>query len=150
MEVSVRITGSLFDYTDSLIPALARVVKKATFDVEATAKTAIKTGPKTGRVYGRVAQKGSRNAKGRFRKAGRYSHQASAPGEAPASDTGFLANSIFSVFSGDKMEGEVIAGIEYAEYLEEDMNRPFLRPALESVEPGFKAAVAAVLKRKRK
>jgi HK97 gp10 family phage protein len=63
-------------------------------------------------------------------------HQVSAEGEAPASDTGRLANSIAHdvIKEGNSFIGRVIASTEYAIHLEFGTNkmgaRPFLRPAL--------------------
>lgn len=85
------------------------------------AKRAVARGPKTGRVYTRHG----------------ISHQASAPGEPPATDTGVLVNSI----SGDaELRGGVVLGAirataQYAAWLELGTRRmaarPFLVPAVE-------------------
>lgn len=77
-------------------------------------------GPKSGREY---------NRRGRI-------HVASAPGEAPAVDTGFLINSIQTVIKSDT-EAQITIGAEYAEALEFDKNRPFVRPAIDSVLKRF-------------
>jgi hypothetical protein len=75
--------------------------------------------PKTGRKYKR--QGGT--------------HQASAPGEAPAIDTGFLQNSIVPDTS-NPLKGILTIGAEYAALLEEGspggrlLPRPFVRPAI--------------------
>ena len=67
-------------------------------------------------------------------------HQVSAEGEAPASDTGRLANSIAHdvVKEGNSFIGRVIASTEYAIHLEFGTSkmgaRPFLRPALHESE----------------
>lgn len=76
--------------------------------------------PKSGRVYG--------------------AHQASAPGEAPAMDTGHLANSAVV-----EMTGETAAMLgynaDYAPHLEfgtaKMQARPFLGPAVEAERDGF-------------
>jgi len=63
-------------------------------------------------------------------------HQASAAGEAPASDTGRLVNSISQdvVREGRNFVGRVIASTDYAIHLEFGTSkmaaRPFLQPAL--------------------
>lgn len=63
-------------------------------------------------------------------------HIASAPGEAPAIDTGNLVNSIRSEMLNDQT-GIVFTNVEYAPYLEfgtSDMApRPFLQPAVDAV-----------------
>jgi HK97 gp10 family phage protein len=82
------------------------------------------TEPKSGRVY---------------RRGGR-THTASAPGEAPAVDTGFLINSIQSRIISDT-EGEIAINTEYGEFLEFGTSRmaarPFVEPAIEGVIEGF-------------
>ena len=97
------------------------------------ARILIQSGPKTGRVY----------------KHGNVSHQASAPGEAPASDTGALA-------SHSKIEREslahwlVIFFQEHARKLEfgtpvQLAARPFLRPGVEAEKQAFIAAMRKIV-----
>ncbi|WP_395623421.1 HK97-gp10 family putative phage morphogenesis protein [Sphingomonas daechungensis] len=97
----------------------------------ARAKELVLSGPKTGKVYG--------------------NHQASAPGEPPASDTGRLVSSIRWEFTGSRLAIRVIAGTEYAAYLEFGTSimlpRPFLRRAiLETEAQGRKLIDAEVYK----
>ena len=138
---------------------LGQVVRATAFEAEAHAKVAIQSGPKTGRVY----EQGERQIsfttaageevsftarKGQASKL----HQASAPGEAPATDTGNLANSIQTQMTG-QLSAEVAVASECGAALEfgtEDGQiapRPFLGPALDAARPGFEAGVAAVLRR---
>ena len=103
---------------------LLRRIEKGTMDglkaialmTQADAQRRVLKGPKTGRIYGR--------------------HQASAPGEAPANDTGFLAGSI-RIDINQKWEVDLRALAPYAVHLEYGTRkmapRPFLRPAAESV-----------------
>ena len=122
------------------------VVKKYAFDVEGNAKAAIMSGAKTGRVYG--GSGGGRDAKGRFLKQ-RKAHQASAPGQAPATDTGKLVNSIHA-----KKESRFVwvvgVGAKYGKALELGTRRmaprPFLLPALKKVERSFLAAIEAIFR----
>lgn len=58
--------------------------------------------PKTGHVY----------------KRGGRSHQASAPGEAPANDLGNLVNSIREEYNAERLQGFVIVAAPYAAALE--------------------------------
>lgn len=95
--------------------AVSRIIRRATLLIEQKAKLAIQTGSKTGRVYTR---------RGR-------SHQASARGEAPATDTGFLVNSIQSTFPS-ALTGIVTVAAEYAQVLEDALDRPFVRPSVEA------------------
>ena len=81
--------------------------------VQRSAKESILTGPKSGARRGR--------------------HTASAPGQPPASDTGFLANHIFVVQK--KLEVDVESRANYSKFLEfgtaKMRARPFMFPALE-------------------
>jgi HK97 gp10 family phage protein len=92
--------------------------------VERSAKDSIRSGSKTGRIYTRRT----------------VSHRASAPGEAPASNTGRLINSISSYVNrlSGVTEGLVVAGrgvVKYARMLEfgtaKMAARPFMVPAFE-------------------
>lgn len=102
---------------------IGRIIRDVTFGVEAEMKLEM-TRPKSGREYPR---------QGRI-------HIASAPGEAPAVDTGFLINSIQTVIKSD-YEAEIAIGAEYAEALEfgagDIAARPFVRPAIDSVLKRF-------------
>lgn len=66
----------------------------------------------------------------------RRTHTASAPGEAPATDTGFLVGSITHQVkkSGTNLVGQIVASAPYAIHLEfgtrEMAKRPFMEPAL--------------------
>lgn len=85
--------------------------------VENDAKKAVARGPKTGRIYKRRG----------------VTHQASAPGQAPATDTGMLARNIVS--SAKDGVAVVEARTKYAVHLEYGTRRtaarPFLTPAVE-------------------
>jgi hypothetical protein len=107
----------------------SRVIKKVTYDVQATIVTRIQTGPKTGRLYRR-----------RDKKTGRIRlHRASAPGESPATDHGFLIGSVQVPPFVDPLVGEILVSADYAAYLEQGAPRahleprPFIRPAIEDV-----------------
>jgi HK97 gp10 family phage protein len=129
MDVSFKIEGldQLHKASANMVQAVNKEVTKALFvsaqQVEKEAKLSIASGQKSGRVY----QRGS------------VTHRASAPGEAPASDTGRLINSIASYLNSSKgLESFVVAGrgiVKYAAMLEFGTSkmaaRPFLFPALE-------------------
>jgi hypothetical protein len=89
--------------------------------VENAAKQRVANGPKTGRIYNRRG----------------VEHQASAPGEPPATDTGALIASIGSdaAIVGDTIDGYVRAKAPYAIHLELGTRkmaaRPFLVPSIE-------------------
>lgn len=93
------------------------LITRASMLVSSRAINSILRDPKTGAVYGK--------------------HQASAAGEAPASDTGFLARSISHdvVVVNGEVVGMIKASAPYAPHLEFGTKhiapRPFMQPALE-------------------
>jgi HK97 gp10 family phage protein len=99
------------------------------------AKRSVARGPKTGNIYTHYFRTGPNG--GVFPVEKRVPHQASAPGEAPATDTGRLLNSIVAdaEFVGNEITGYVRADVEYARFLEygtrKILPRPFLIPAIE-------------------
>jgi HK97 gp10 family phage protein len=106
--------------------------------VEAEAKKSILSGDKTGRVYKRRT----------------VIHQASAPGEAPASDTGRLVNSLNSELNTSALEATVTAGkgaVKYATMLELGTRyiaaRPFMFPALEKSKAWIVDRIAAAVRK---
>jgi HK97 gp10 family phage protein len=105
------------------------VVAKAARDVEANAKQGMQ-GPKSGAMYG--------------------NHQASAPGEAPAIDTGNLINSMDVSYENGGLTAYIgPADVEYGIYLEfgtlHMAPRPFMTPAAEKVRPAFLKAMKQVI-----
>lgn len=119
----------------SLRPSLSAVVRKTAFDVEAEVKKEMRA-PKSGRVY----RRGSR------------SHQASAPGQAPAVDYGQLINSI-QVDNVTELKSTVGTNVEYAMPLEYGSRRiaprPVWRPVIEKLRKPFAEAVTFVLRQLR-
>jgi len=111
--------------------------------VRATAKSIqgrmvikIEHGPKTGRLY----------------RHGNVVHQASAPGEAPATDVGNLAGGITTADGGPLTEF-VDVGAEYGSHLEYGTSRmaprPFMKPSFEDERPAFNAGVAKLIVKAR-
>lgn len=115
--------------------AAMRGVVRGTEAVRATAIRSIQTGPKTGRVYRRRG----------------VEHQASAPGEAPASDTGHLVQNSGTRYEPDVLTGFVTFSAAYAAPLEfgtVNMEpRPFLRPALAANADAIRDGIAAEVRR---
>lgn len=101
-----------------------QAVRETVFDIEGRAKLLMQ-GPKHGAEYPR--------GKGAV-------HQASAPGEAPAVDTGHLWNSIQTEMVG-RFSGVVFTNAEYAPALEfgsvHVAARPFFTPATQGAWPDF-------------
>lgn len=108
---------------------LKHLVQRSASLVEGTAKESILSGG-TGITYQKYNP--------------RRQHTASAEGEPPASDTGFLVGSISTSVKkqGTAVVGQIIASAEYAPYLEfgtSDIRpRPFMQPALERNRPRIK------------
>ena len=69
-------------------------------------------------------------------------HTASAAGEAPASDTGYLVNNIFVNIDADGFGASVESRADYSSFLEFGTTkmaaRPFMQPALEENRPKIK------------
>ncbi len=87
--------------------AVGKIVKTTLLAVEADIKSRM-AGAKSGRTYG--------------------SHVASAPGEAPAIDTGALVNSIQTAMDS-QTSGAVYTNMEYGQMLEFGTSRMLARPA---------------------
>ena len=107
---------------------MRKVVEAGAMLVRNDAIKSIQDGKKTGRVY----------------KRGNIEHRASAPGEAPASDTGRLVAAITYDMDDRKPIAYVRAATEYAKRLEfgtvEVAARPFLLPAVKKNEKKIEAA----------
>ncbi len=132
-DIDVQTTFSGVDWSRlgaGQLQRLSAAVSQAAFGIERAAKVSIETGPKTGRVYPSKLNP-------------RKMHQASAPGEAPATDTGTLVNSI-QTRKRTTYEYWVTVGAEYGAGLEfgrvRVAPRPFMRPAAKKIEPRFLAA----------
>lgn len=118
--------------------AAMRGVIDGTESVIEEGNSMIMDGQKTGRIYRRRG----------------VEHQASAPGEAPASDTGRLVQSAHTEYEPADLSGEAIWSTEYAKPLEYGTQkiapRPFARPALankkDEITAGIEGEIAAVLK----
>ena len=105
------------------------LIRRSTTLVEGTAKESIMKGG-TGITYQKYNP--------------RRQHTASAKGEPPASDTGFLVSNITSSVKqqGTSVIGQIVASAPYAPYLEFGTSsidpRPFMQPALERNRPKIK------------
>lgn len=112
----------------SIRPSLSAVVRRTAHDIEGEVKKEMR-GSKSGRQYG--------------------THQASAPGQAPAVDTGLLINSIQVVNVSD-LTSTVGTNVEYAMGLEFGTTRvaprPVWIPVTEKMRKTFVDAVMFVLR----
>lgn len=111
---------------------------KAGLVTESEAKKSILQGSKTGRVYKRRT----------------VTHRASAPGQAPASDTGRLANSIHTTVEDGGKQVTVHAGggiANYAIALEKGTSkmeeRPFMRPAAQKGREALRDDLKGLMER---
>lgn len=97
--------------------AIQAAVTEIAYSALAAAQLSLQRGPKTGRIYKRR----------------KVRHQASAPGEAPATDTGRLVSSLKVEIPSEKWTANLVAGVPYAIHLEYGTRhmkpRPFMRPA---------------------
>ena len=109
----------------------SRAVHETMLELEKTLKETL-TGQRSGRVYIR----------------GGRAHQASAPGEPPAVDTGTLRNSVAGAMVGD-LTAVVGVGAPYAHFLEFGTRkmapRPYFLPSVERVRPSFMARMRRLL-----
>jgi hypothetical protein len=126
---------ALEQYGDKIEAELAGVVNSMALRVETSAKKRLQMGPKTGRVY----QKDSPNRL----------HQASAPGESPATDTGRLASSVEHRIQ--KLIAFVFTRVRYGKTLEHGTSkikpRPWLLPALEENRRWFQNKIREIVRR---
>lgn len=119
--MSIILSGSFSAASPAVIAAASRAVRGTAMDVLADAQEAIQTGEKSG--------KQTKN------------HRASAPGQAPATDTGNLVISGAVDVGADGLTATVTFSSEYAEDLElgtvRMAPRPFLAPAVEKNREAF-------------
>ena len=126
----VDASGAIVEFKDEA----GKIVRRFLFDIERRMKTSL-TGRKSGKQYRRRGK--TRQGKPRY-------HRASAPGEAPATDSGFLLNGIRARMQS-KTVGVITIAAPYALWLEEGTRfmkpRPYIRPAIdgaiERVNKGF-------------
>jgi hypothetical protein len=131
----------------ALKSAVEKLVERTAFDYERQVKEQMRQ-PKHGRVYrrGRITKAASpklpaglrtyQTAKGKRRAVVGYKiHRASAPGEAPATDSSILINSIKVKPEGTR--AVITVGAPYGGVLEYKKDRAVFEPTLERMRPGF-------------
>lgn len=133
ISVSTKINKNV---SKELVGQVNLLLGKAATDFEQEMKQEILHGAKTGIAYQR----------------GNASHTASAPGEAPASDSGKLAGSIRYEKKSDTKH-EVSINSEYALALEVGTSRmaarPFITPALQNAKKKLMKAIQAISRGKK-
>lgn len=132
----ISITTKINNNIDKeLIDKVHLLLGKAATEFETEMKNEIDTGKKSGITYQR----------------GNISHRASAPGEAPATDSGKLVGSIRYKKKSDTQH-EVSINSEYALALEVGTSRmaarPFITPALQNAKKKLLKAIKAINKGK--
>lgn len=138
MSVKVSITNTVPEGIEKVKQKVdvrtKEIISKMTFEVRNTAVNKIMREPKTGRVYTR----------------GGISHQASAEGEAPASNTGFLVNNIYQKVDANGLTGTVESRASYSAFLEYGTQRmgarPFMFPSVEEVRVKFKKQFQGIVR----
>lgn len=140
-----RLNIRLGNMAKTVRPVVSRSLKRGALRIENTAVEGIIDPPKTGRIYPSKHRKGA-------------THQASAPGEFPAADSGRLHQSITTVTVEDSDHAIVVetgANTPYAEPLELGTSkmepRPFMTPAFrerrEEIKNDVTRAVAQAIRR---
>jgi len=142
MTVTIRLEGSeqlqrqLRRLADDLREEAGNVVKAVGIEMRADIVTSIERGPASGRVYEKYNP--------------RRTHTASAPGQPPMSDTGYLASRITFDRLGD-LTAVVGTKVDYALHLEYGTERmaarPFFRPAVERMRPIYIGKLEDIIRR---
>ena len=132
ISVSVKINKNIAEHLEDQVNVL---LGKAATEFETEMKQEIEYGAKTGITYQR----------------GNKTHTASAPGQAPASDSGKLVGSI-RYLKKSATEHEVSINSEYALALEVGTSRmaarPFITPAVQNAKKKLMKAIRAINKGK--
>ena len=126
---------------DALRKEGEKLVKETAMNIETRMKVKIQHGPKTGKIYTH----------------GNVTHQASAPGEPPATDTGYLATAMAVEATKDPLTKQTNVYAEYGGILEQPETqehgkshiapRPFMQPSFDDEEDSFKKGVNNLIKK---
>lgn len=131
MKAGIRIKGdkkldeNLRQFGVNAEREIQEIIDESLLSTQGDIVRSIQRGPATGTVYQKYIP--------------RREHQASAPGQAPQTDTGALASSVQNIRRD--MTGWVFSRVEYASHLEfgtQNMaERPYFHPAVERERPRF-------------
>ena len=155
MTVTIRLEGSdqlqrqLRRLSDDLREEAGNVVKAVGIEMRADIVKSLDHGPASGRTYTHYfyTNKNGKLVQGRKRA---KPHTASAPGQPPMSDTGYLANRITFDRLGD-LTAVVGTKVDYALHLEYGTERmaarPFFRPAVERMRPIYIGKLEDIIRR---
>ena len=118
------------------LKAAQRAVAVSATMVHGTAVESITGGNKSGETYTKYNP--------------RRTHTASAAGEPPAADTGYLHNNIIFAIDADGLGASVESRAEYSEMLEFGTSkmqaRPFLQPAVEENRPKIRRLMTNLMR----
>lgn len=136
IENANEVARALAQYGAKAERLISDAVNATALEINGDVKRAIQRGPKTGVVY----EKSNPNRR----------HVASAPGEAPATDTGALVSSLY--FTREPpLTATIGSRLPYAYYLEfgaiNMAPRPSWLPAIEENRPKFNKRLDAALRR---
>ena len=145
MAIRVTITGAerikhkLALIEGPMRKAMRDAIQGGALAVEKEAKNSVQRGSPSGRIYEKYKP--------------RRTHRASAPGQPPATDTGFLAAHITTVLDMDGLGASVESQAVYSKALEFGHQykthklaaRPFLFPAFERLKPRILQQIAKAL-----
>lgn len=137
--MSIKLSGSLSkalsEYSEEALDAMSDAVSVTALAVQGQAVKSIQRGEKSGVIYEKYKP--------------RRTHQSSAPGQAPATDTGRLAGSITSAMISRRV-AEVGTLLPYGIYLEYGTRiiapRPWLSPAMQFEKKRFLKLIESALK----
>lgn len=137
LKINISISGDL----DFIAKEIEEIQRKIAEQVPIEARRIIDESSPSGRVYRRKAITTRRTKakeriglrrRGKTRLISGYGfHRASAKGQPPAKDTGKLYRNI-KVLRKNATEYRVVFGAPYAGYLEFNLDRPFVLPAIEA------------------
>ena len=130
------------DFSKDVQKAIDAAVTATALETITEVKRMIQRGPKTGKTY--IRAKGQNLSR---------KHQASAPGEAPATDTGTLASSIYFEKTSPRV-ATIGSRLAYAAYLEFGTQRiaprPSWTPSVEKMQPKLNQRVSRAIDREAK
>tara|TARA_Y100000004_G_scaffold195630_1_gene263181 strand:+ start:740 stop:1144 length:405 start_codon:yes stop_codon:yes gene_type:complete len=134
MKMKVKVVRRQKKYAETKKDIKREIINIVTYGLNATRNTAV-VGISQGVKSGRVRRDGSR---------------ASAEGEFPATDTGYLVNNIVVKRDSDGLGGDVESRADYSASLEFGTSkmgaRPFMQPSLEENRPKIRARLKRVFR----
>lgn len=136
LQVQGDLIADLNRYVDEVEEDVSQAVTATALGIQAKAIKRIQRGTKSGRIYQKYNP--------------RRTHQASAPGQSPATDTGRLVGSI-QADKQTRFRWTVGTIVPYGRYLEfgtrRIAERPWLRPSVQEFKPAFIKRIRQALRR---